>query len=108
MTTEDRKTIHSFVDEFGIYMVEYLQRVMAAKTGEPMSVTDIRNSVGYALEKREACGASETFPLGVVREIDGEVELDEEMIAESRRLAAMGKIRPMQDFIDERRSHGKR
>jgi len=43
----------------------------------------------------------------VVSDSDVLFELDQEMIAESRRLAALGKYRPMREFLDERRSQGK-
>jgi len=48
-----------------------------------------------------------TVHVRVVTPSDLPVERDEAMIAESRRLAALGKVRPIREFLNERRSRAK-
>lgn len=93
----------SLVDEFGVYMAEYLQRVRESKGNDTIDASDIRASVGYAFSMREGRGAEDALQVGVVSQVNAPIDLDQEMIAESRRLAALGKVRPMREFLDERR-----
>ena len=104
MTTDDREALAAarlLIDEFGVPMAAYLQRALDSGK-ESIDATDLRAAIGYAFSMREAPGADDS---GVDGPTDAPVELDEEMIAESRRQAALGMVRPMREFLDERRTN---
>jgi hypothetical protein len=106
-TMSEVRAAHQLIEQLGGSMAEYLRNVLDSKGKESLGPDDLRASLSYALGMLEA-GGVEGLKLGFAIETDQQPEIDQEMLAEGRRLAAAGKRRPVTEYLNERRTQRER